>query len=242
MKPSLAFALIVCFAAAASARAADSVKIEGRVVTNDGRASVGARVSTGWYVKKGVMEPDQPAVTDADGRFRMSLQFYAKPIALIAIDRAGKSGGMAVVEAASAAKPVSIKLEPLVHIHGRFFCKETGQRPPWTNVYMMHLPTKVRVLACDSELAEFSFVLPPGEYRFWGYGTNIKNHYQNLTLSSAQPEVELGTIDVPATVIGKHIGKAPPAWKVTDARGLKKDVRLEDFKGKWVLLEFWGFW
>ena len=242
MKPSLAFALIVCLAAAASARAADSVKIEGRVVTNDGSAPAGARIAAFWFVKKGVTEPSEPVVTDGNGRFTMSLQFYTKAIPLMAVDRAGKSGGSAVVEAASAAKPVTIKLEPLVHVHGRFVCKETGQRPPWTNVYMTQMPTKARVLACDSERAEFSFALPPGEYRFHGYGTNIKNHYQNITLSSARPDVDLGTIDVPATVIGKHIGKAPPAWKVTDARGLKKDVRLEDFKGKWVLLEFWGFW
>lgn len=242
MKPSLAFALIVCSAAAASARAADPIKIEGRVVTNDGRASVGARIAAYWFVKKGVTEPYEPAVTDADGRFTMSLQFYKKAIALVAIDRAGKSGGMAVIEAASATKPVAIKLEPLVHVHGRFFCKETGQRPPWTNVYMMQMPTKARVLGCDSELAEFSFDLPPGAYQFWGYGTNIANYKKNITLSSAQTDVDLGTIDVPATVIGKHIGKAPPDWKVTDARGLKKDVRLKDLKGKWLLLEFWGFW
>jgi hypothetical protein len=29
---------------------------------------------------------------------------------------------------------------------------------------------------------------------------------------------------------------------VTDARGVKRDVQLSDFKGKWVLIEFWGFW
>ena len=30
--------------------------------------------------------------------------------------------------------------------------------------------------------------------------------------------------------------------RVTDARGAKKAVRLEDYKGKWVFLEFWGYW
>jgi hypothetical protein len=36
-------------------------------------------------------------------------------------------------------------------------------------------------------------------------------------------------------------GKSLPDWTVTDARNAKKDVKLADFKGKWVLLEFWGF-
>jgi thiol-disulfide isomerase/thioredoxin len=29
---------------------------------------------------------------------------------------------------------------------------------------------------------------------------------------------------------------------VTDAKGIRKDITLADFRGKWVLLEFWGTW
>lgn len=38
----------------------------------------------------------------------------------------------------------------------------------------------------------------------------------------------------------KHYGEPPPKWHITDARGVKKDVRISDFRGKWVLLDFWG--
>jgi peroxiredoxin len=41
--------------------------------------------------------------------------------------------------------------------------------------------------------------------------------------------------------LADSIGKALPDWTVTDAQNAKKDVKLADFKGKWVLLEFWGF-
>jgi len=37
-------------------------------------------------------------------------------------------------------------------------------------------------------------------------------------------------------------GKPAPAWHVTDARGVSKTVQPSDFKGKWVVLEFWGYW
>ena len=48
--------------------------------------------------------------------------------------------------------------------------------------------------------------------------------------------------DEPKTnAIADSIGKALPEWTVTDARNAKKDVKIADFKGKWVLLEFWGF-
>ena len=54
--------------------------------------------------------------------------------------------------------------------------------------------------------------------------------------------VDLGTTDLKPTIIAQHYGKAPPAWHVTDARGVDPEATLADFKGKWVLLEFWGFW
>jgi hypothetical protein len=41
--------------------------------------------------------------------------------------------------------------------------------------------------------------------------------------------------------LSNSVGKTLPDWTVTDVRNAKKDVKLADFKGKWVLLEFWGF-
>ena len=42
--------------------------------------------------------------------------------------------------------------------------------------------------------------------------------------------------------IAKMYGKKPPELTVTDARGLNKDVRISQFAGRWLLIEFWGFW
>ena len=39
-----------------------------------------------------------------------------------------------------------------------------------------------------------------------------------------------------------YYGNTPPRWQVTAARGLDSDVVLDDLKGRWVLLEFWGYW
>src|SRR5262249_40883306 len=50
------------------------------------------------------------------------------------------------------------------------------------------------------------------------------------------------TVEVPATEIAKHKGKAPPKWTVTDARGIRKDFSLADYKGKWVLVDFFTHW
>jgi hypothetical protein len=52
---------------------------------------------------------------------------------------------------------------------------------------------------------------------------------------------DMGTVDRRATVF-KHKGRELPPWTISDARGVPKTVKYSDFKGKWVLLEFWGFW
>jgi hypothetical protein len=187
------------------------------------------------------MQPYKGATTDAEGRFALALTFYGPGTqALLALDEDRKTGGLVLVESKSADKPVEIKLAPLVHVHGRFFCKELDRQPKWTIVYLMSGP--VRFLQCDSTQASFSFRVPPGTYKFWGYGTDIKDLKKDMTLTADKPDVDLGTLDMPATVIAKHVGKAPPAWHVSDARGVKKEVQISDFKGKWVLMEFWGYW
>ena len=38
----------------------------------------------------------------------------------------------------------------------------------------------------------------------------------------------------------KHYGEKPPQWHILDARGVPKDAQISDFKGKWLLVYFWG--
>jgi thiol-disulfide isomerase/thioredoxin len=54
--------------------------------------------------------------------------------------------------------------------------------------------------------------------------------------------LDLGTLNLPATFLARHQGKELPAWYIADARGVKKDVTLADYRGKWVLVDFWGYW
>ncbi len=215
-------------------------EIKGQVVDSDGKPAAGADVATFWGADTGAMQPFNGVKTDKEGKFTLPLQpGFAQ--AVLAMDKDRKSGGFAVADGKSLDKPLDIKLGPLVKLHGNFFCKETNKRPTWTNVYLS-VPPRVRIAQCSSTKAEFSFLLPAGAYQFWGYGSDVQNVNKELTLAAEKPDVDLKTIDMEATIIARHIGKAPPSWNVTDARGAKKDVKLSDFKGKWVLVEFWGFW
>jgi thiol-disulfide isomerase/thioredoxin len=84
--------------------------------------------------------------------------------------------------------------------------------------------------------------LPPGRYQLRG-GESYRHVgiSREVTLAAGRT-VDLGAIDLKLTTIARLFGKEPPAWHITDARGVPKDVRPSDFKGKWVVLDFWGYW
>ncbi len=54
------------------------------------------------------------------------------------------------------------------------------------------------------------------------------------------------TTQVPLTLEPTRItsldGKQPPVWHALAARGLPRTAKPADFRGKWLLLDFWGFW
>jgi hypothetical protein len=232
---------LLCLLAGA-ARAEGTQQLRGRVLDAAGKPAAGAVVASFWTAEGGTMKPYQPARTDAQGKFSLKTQFFGQPVAVLALTADQKAGALIEVPPKDAGRPLVLRLAPTVHVHGSFTSRELGHRPTWTNVYMSVLPGKTRLAACMSKEARFSLRLPPGKYQFWGYGTDIQDVHREVTLSADRTDEDLGALDAAATIIARHKGKAPPAWHVTDARGVPKTVRLADFKGKWVLVEFWGFW
>jgi hypothetical protein len=221
--------------------------VKGRVVDAQGKPVEGVAVASYWYRSwrgpvKDSLSAYEGATTDRDGRFSLEIQSYGRDTALLAMDRGRKAGGLAVVKAGKAGEPVTIKLEPMARVHGSFSCNDLGTPPTWSNVYFSLMPGGLRCVMNESEQARFDVFLPPGTYEYNAYGTDVDHVRKEITVRAGQTELDLGTIDLPATIIARHKGKEPPAWHVTDARGVSKDVKLSDFKGKWVLMEFWGFW
>jgi hypothetical protein len=226
------------------------VKVTGKVVDAKGQAVEGATVASFWMRSargndgqgESSIKPVRGVRTDREGRFTLELQLYGRDGALLAMDRGQRMGGSVIVKAKGPIEPITITLGPLVRVHGLFSCTELGKPPTWTNLYVSLMPSGVRLVMNDSREAKFDVLVPPGTYQLWGYGTDVADLRKDITAKADTPDLDLGTLDLPATIIAKHKGKSPPQWNLTDARGVKKDVRLADFKGKWVLMEFWGFW
>jgi hypothetical protein len=62
---------------------------------------------------------------------------------------------------------------------------------------------------------------------------------QTVSLSADKSQLDLGMVDLKASPLGKMKGKVLPAWSIADARGVNRQAKLGDYKGKWLYLEFW---
>ena len=186
----------------------------------------------------------------------------------MAMDQSRQRGGVAILPKGNSGAPIEIRIGPLVKVRGKFEGPQAGQSPGWTHVYTLVPPDPTRPLhtnrlvSCGSYEGRFEMSLPPGRYLLNGYnepgGLRLKPN-KEIVLSAQTPEVDLGVLRLSPGDISmedrvkrlkeggawgdytKHYGQQPPRWHINDARGVSKDVQLSDFKGKWVLLDFWGF-
>jgi len=123
-----------------------------------------------------------------------------------------------------------------------------------------------RLVSCGSFEAKFEIHLPPGKYKLQAYSQFAdKDQLEGelvpdkaFVLGTERTLVDLGrlqlvphrpyreTLEAEAKAEGswndytQHYGESPPRWHATDARGVSKDARIADFRGKWVLIDFWG--
>ncbi len=221
-----------------------------------------------YWSHLGEMAPAHPAEikTDVDGRFCLKVPeiYYA----VMAMDQSRRRGGLVVLPKGNAAAPVEIRLEPLVRVRGRFEGPEPGKAPGWTHVYTLvprdssrPLHTN-RLVSCGSFEGRFEMSLPPGRYSLNGYNDKTDGQLvpnKAIVLNATVPDVDLGVLRLTASGPSmedrvnrskangawgdytKHYGEQPPRWHINDARGVNKNAQLADLKGKWVLVDFWGF-
>jgi AhpC/TSA family len=127
-------------------------------------------------------------------------------------------------------------------------------------------PLDLATLAISESIdGRFEMSLPPGRYVLHTYtergdGAEIAEviSAREIIPKGEISEIELGVLRLSlfkpriqgrierAKAAGtwgdytKHFGEKPPQWHILDARGVPKDAQISDFKGKWLLVDFWG--
>ncbi len=216
-----------------------------------------------YWDRFGQMEPIVKSESKSDGSFSVPARgdFYT----LMAMDAERARGGLVAIPKIDDGAEVEIRLQPLIRVEGTIQGCEPGQQPAHLMVVVEveEDPTRpldmTRLVLAEPREGRFKLLLPPGKYVLDMYDSEFKGRlYQEINLSGDEPQVDLGTFTLaPATPnindrikqsqesgamrdYTKHYGEKLPPWHIVDARGVSKDVQLADFKGKWVLVDFWA--
>jgi hypothetical protein len=233
-------AILAC-AVFATARAQEK-QFHGTVVDGAGRPVAGAAVDTYWAVTDGKLAPRAGTRTDAEGRFQLRVETIPKrPHPLMAVDPTVSFGVAIALDAERAETPLTLQLAPMVPVRGEITSSKLGMPIEGCFVSVSHDQAILGLVGFNFP-GKFSLQLPPGNYRMAYHAHDCVAKKGTAVVAAGAAELDLGAIDLQPTVLSQYYGKAPPAWNVTDARGVDKAVQLADYRGKWVLLEFWGFW
>ena len=234
--------IVVCAVFAAAEGSAQEKEFHGTVVGRDGKPVAGALVDTYWAVVSGKLAPRAGTRTDAAGRFRIRVNTIPKrPHPLMAVDETVTFGAAIPLDADHSEADLTLQLVPMVPVRGELTSKNLGM--PIENCFLsITLEKTILGLVGLNFPGKFSLQLPPGDYRLAYHAADCVAAKGSTSVAARAKEVDLGTVDLKPTVLSQLYGKAPPEWTVSDARGVDKSVKLSDYRGKWVLIEFWGYW
>lgn len=226
------------------------VKLTGVVLEGDKPVS-GATVGMFWAYDGKEFSCSGGAATNDKGEFNLQSIVWPRRIyKLMALNADQSRGALVVYKSDEAEKPFSIKLGPMICVTAAASCPELKQ--PGAGVYCNFFTKEGQQYLAGvraDDKGRFAMPLPAGEYLLRIPPTNdTKAHNQTIAVAGEKP-LKLKDIDLEASLIGLSYGKPAPALSVTAARNLppalaEKGARVQwsDFKGKWVLVDFWGFW
>ena len=214
-----------------------------KVVNASNQPVAKADVGLFWQVNGGMTPMDgRRAITDENGKAVLRVDDWNEKRAVLILSADRALGGIVGVSNADDGRELIAVVGPTVRVKGKLECTELNSKPKWANTMVTPDGFRAQVAQDMGESAKFEFILPTGKYAVRSYGSDVEDIKQTITLTTDQSEHDFGTLDMKASPIAKLKGKTAPGWSITAARGVKPNAKLSDYKGRWVYLEFWGFW
>ncbi|CAN5193237.1 hypothetical protein BH11PLA2_BH11PLA2_13720 [soil metagenome] len=179
---------------------------------------------------------------NAQGIVNLKYDEMETPV-LIARDAAA---GLIAIESISPARlasgKVTLALKREHQAKGTITCDElikAGKELGWTNVYLSR--DGRRVASFSSFRGAFEFPLPAGKYSLHAYGNDLGGRHVDIDVPEDRSEITVSPIALTAAKLQLMQGKTAPEFEsVVGWSG--SAIKLADLKGKYVLIDFWGYW
>lgn len=218
---------------------------------------------TAYRGRFGQMAPILKATSAADGRF--SIQRRGEFYTLMVMDAQRAQGGLVLIPKKYDGSEIEVPLQPLTRVTGILAGPEPGRRPAEATVVVEVPEDPMRPLAMsrlvigDTRDAKFLMSLPPGRYVLRAHDGDFKNELtKEFELNGDDADADLGVLALSSALPNindrvkqsqesgamgdykKRYGQKLPDWHIVDARGVSKNLRIGDLKGRWVLINFWA--
>lgn len=219
--------------------------ISGTVFDGKGQPQAEVEIAVGWHCagKDFQLAPQQKIESDRSGQFSGKVPCGDGPVAIMAVDRARTRGALRVVALDDLNKPIRLDLRPLVTASAELVVGDFEKKPGAVKIELFGQPQNVKILEFDTEAPVIKLKLPIGSYSLAATAPDAVAAGTEMDLDADEPDFDCGKLKIdPKPGKGSAASKAVPAFKVTDAIGVDKSMKLSDYKGKWVVIDFWGYW
>lgn len=234
------------------------IDVKGKVVDAKGKVVKGALVGQAFMVTDGTFGASGSSGTTAgdDGTFTIKINESALKGGDTLIQAYAADGSMAgyvivkKTDDTSKIAETSIKLAKTVKVTGTVEAPE-GTEGLAKILVIATLKTKdgnFQMQASKSEGVTAQLHLPKGDYELRVLSQaatesvkKLKHTYMDIKVDDKKSEQDLGKLKLELSPLHGGVGKPAPALSFTHSRGTTAKS-LADFKGKWVLIDFWGIW
>ena len=219
-----------------------SRKIEGVVADASNVLQPGAELALQWSWDAGTATAVAGIKADAKGHFEHKFKKWPGGLLVVAYDEKREKGCLLAVDDEASKKPLTVRLGPLVKIKAKL---ATGDPlvplPPDLTMTVATIEGEVDILRVKAGGAGLAFRLPPGKYKL-KWANDLFRAVDLDFEAGPRAELDLGVLKLQPTPVAVGLGKTMPPFNAAFVRGGKPDLQIADYKGKWVLVLFWGTW
>ena len=176
--------------------------------------------------------------TNAEG---IATFMFNEPPGIVCHEKTSQIAFPNLTPASMASGKVQITLSPAQRLAGSLSCKERDRDQPlgrvWVRLYNQGGSVVSSYLSTDEK---FLFQVPPGSYKLFAYGPEFDGQTTSVTVGE-EAQSNFVRIELSETKLIRLKGHTAPDF-VEIASWYGEPVHLSDLKGRYVLIDFWGYW